>query len=157
MSSFRTHTNINNVVNAAVLIPGVFLTDGPEIYAVSIGMILSTCFMGPDTDMNGSIPDLLTGQIFWQLYSKVMPHRSFWSHFPGVSTLIRIVYVETIPAMLAFITGNFNQFAGIHKADIYWWILGGVLLADTLHYLTDEISTARKTEINQYKRATDLY
>lgn len=73
--------------------------------------------------------------MFWMPYAFIFPHRSFLSHFPIVSDLVRIAYLLLIPAIL-------------------WWYyqmpisntmllgLGGVVaglsLSTTIHYILDK-------------------
>ena len=146
MASFRTHTNVNNLVNVAITLPGVLIVpDNPRVYMFSIGMVLSTCFMGPDADMNGSIPDLLTGQLFWQLYSKAITHRSIWSHGIGLGTIVRVIYVETIPATIAYVAGMFDLYWSIHFTPYYYWCVVGIFVADNLHIFVDYFTTFQKS------------
>lgn len=64
-------------------------------------------------------------------------HRSFWSHFPVVSTVIRLIFVFTIP----FIIGD--SVIGINFLGQGWyrfWIgfLVGLSEADAIHWWLDK-------------------
>lgn len=61
--------------------------------------------------------------IYWYPYRRIMKHRSFLSHFPVVSTLIRVVYA-------------------------FWWVyalgwslppafINGLVAVDAIHYFMD--------------------
>ena len=75
--------------------------------------------------------------MYWFPYGYVMPHRSFISHFPFVSTLLRLGYLFFIPAILAL----YFQWTVDWKlmGELFMWLLCGLGIADTLHYLLDWI------------------
>lgn len=63
-------------------------------------------------------------------------HRSFWTHFPGLSTLIRLLFVGFVP----FIIGDY---LAINFIGDGWWkfwmgILVGLSQADTIHAVLDK-------------------
>ena len=65
-------------------------------------------------------------------------HRSFWSHFPIVSTAIRLVFVGFVPFLI------FNNF-GISLVSNGWYkfhlgIWAGLSQADTIHYVLDKLN-----------------
>ena len=63
-------------------------------------------------------------------------HRSFWTHFPGISTLIRLVFVGTVPFILGDYFGINFIGNGWHKFWIGFWV--GLSQADGIHYWLDK-------------------
>ena len=152
MPDFKTHTKINNIINAAFLLPGIgFNPTEPGIYCLSFGIALSTFFMSPDVDMDGSMPDQLSGGLFWNLYSKIMHHRGR-SHLFIIGTFSRILYVELIPLIIVLIWGDFFTWKAVHQSTFYWWTVAGVLVGDNLHIAADTLSTYNKRGINEARR-----
>ena len=116
------------------------IATGTGIYFVNEKFILvgvgSTAgiWLTPDRDVDFPIyadsllPSFvrLLWRAYWYPYSRIMPHRSFWSHFPVVSTLIRAVYVA-LPALLL----------GWRPTTVWWWVLVGLIVSDTVHWVMD--------------------
>ena len=104
------------------------------------------CFVGillsPDLDVdNGNISNYLLKRIarpieiiwriYWYPYRIKLKHRSFWSHFPVFSTLLRVVYFFFIPILLSIYYSYFDLYY------FFLWFVFGLILADFLHYLMD--------------------
>ena len=104
------------------------------------------CFVGillsPDLDVdNGNISNYLLKRIarpieiiwriYWYPYRIKLKHRSFWSHFPVFSTLLRVVYFFFIPIVLSIYYSYFDLYY------FFLWFVFGLILADFLHYLMD--------------------
>jgi uncharacterized metal-binding protein len=79
---------------------------------------------------------------WWILYALIARrflggHRSFWTHFPIVSTLLRLAWVSIPFIMLVSIIGLKMPIG----SQIFWAGLFGVLLglslADTIHFIAD--------------------
>ena len=72
---------------------------------------------------------------YWSIYGGVLrrKHRSFWTHFPGVSTLCRMVYQFWWIFPIIYIN---NWFYGwIFQIFLGIWI--GLSYADFLHWIED--------------------
>jgi uncharacterized metal-binding protein len=119
------------------------------------GMILT-----PDLDINhpmiaesnirrmtGGAGTFLAGfwYVYWFPYSRLIGHRSWVSHFPIVSTFIRLFYLLLLPGIVLYLlTGNVEPIArGVYSPD-FWWFVGGLGLSDTVHFLMDITVTAIK-------------
>lgn len=71
---------------------------------------------------------------YWQPYGFLFSHRSFWSHFPFVSDLIRLSYLLVIPAALWIyyqIPINNTVLVSLFGVTI------GLSMSTTVHYLLD--------------------
>jgi uncharacterized metal-binding protein len=105
--------------------------------------------------------------LFWRPYGLMLPHRSRLSHLPVLGTAIRLIYLAILPALIWWLTNaalaagvltNGLLANGLFAAGIFssamatvaaltqpalpaWtaWAVGGLALADTLHYLMDQI------------------
>lgn len=80
--------------------------------------------------------------MFWMPYAYVLPHRSVWSHFPYLSTAIRLAYLFAPFMVLAIYIDPLGAF--IYRLWQYpaflWGLLGlwnGLSWADTIHYYLD--------------------
>lgn len=108
-----------------------FATNGQYLMAAG-------CFSGllltPDLDVdNGSISEYFAAGLgywpqkiwnaYWMPYRKIMAHRSFLSHFPVVSTIIRIVYLFW-----------WLYFAGYPLPPAF---VVGLITSDTIHWMMD--------------------
>lgn len=118
----------------------------PHVVALTAGTLVGL-ILTPDLDVDdGCIsnhivrattnrPIAWLWSAFWKPYGLLIPHRSRLSHMPLLGTALRLAYLSILPAL-------FFWFAG----DVYarppfpiWapWAVGGLALADTLHYLMD--------------------
>lgn len=72
----------------------------PEAGAQVAAGFLVSLWVNPDLDLNTPFPRGKPHKwplwLYFYPYSRVMKHRSFWSHGPGVSTLLRVLYLAPI-------------------------------------------------------------
>lgn len=74
---------------------------------------------------------------FWTPYSYLVPHRSFLSHSVPVGTLVRFLYLFSIPAILVVWAGNLEL---LQDARILVFLLGvflGMMVSDFIHVWFD--------------------
>lgn len=144
MSSGRTHS-LASVV-AGGIATGVSISSGLS-YADSIAIglgCLSGILIGPDADVDtgnvslailrddfGSIASNLW-RIAWYPYARIIPHRHFVSHFPIISTAIRVAYITIVPFVLMRMMQIEITFDWMF---VYWFI--GLCISDTLHAIFD--------------------
>ena len=154
MPSGRIHSASSMVVAISGATTMLLLNRGIEgIAGVGTGALIGI-LLSPDADVNGgSIADYYirryTGNIVeviwdsaWLLYRKVCRHRGFMSHFPVISTIIRITYLS---AFYFLIATPLKWLSGIVKIDwalFLWWAFIGLVLADTAHYSLDKLDEA---------------
>jgi uncharacterized metal-binding protein len=119
----------------------------------NVGYLLGRWF-DPDMDQFGTtgaesrmVKELpLVGYVFFaisSIYGAIFrsSHRSFITHFPVVSTIIRLFFLffwMAIPYYLHWI--SYTSWQG----QLYLGILGGLSLADALHYMADILSSEFK-------------
>ena len=143
MPSGRTHAFATGLVGATAL----FF----PLKTLEISILLSFgCFLGlvlyPDLDVNvGNYGNALVGAVFgkklrkvwemyWYPYSKIMPHRSFLSHLPVLSTAIRLIYI----GMPIYILLNL---LGISWGNDLQYVMFGLVSVDALHFVMDIVTT----------------
>lgn len=161
MPSGRIH-NIATICLTALSLSAGAISRQPAWFAISSGAFMGL-FLSPDLDVDrGNISGknirTLTGRrskarrftggllawswhLIWKPYALIFRHRSFFSHFPVISTVIRLVYL----AIWSFIP--------VLALAMYWpaaieWLYGLVVLcgvyafiglcaADGLHWMMD--------------------
>ena len=110
-----------------------------EIVAVGAGFA-TTFFINPDLDLNtafpGRDPRRWLWWAYWYPYSRLLPHRHFISHFPIISTLVRVLYAAWPFAILGVLDQRVSA----------WFIpfIIGMIISDTLHFVMDVTSTSIK-------------
>src|SRR3990167_3693586 len=154
MPSGKIHSITNIVVGLSGFATMLLLSRGvEEISGISTGAVIGI-LLSPDLDVdNGNIADYMikryTGGIvetawtmLWTVYRKAFKHRSFLSHFPLVSTIIRIAYLG---ALYLLIATPLHWLSGIVRIDwplFLWWCFIGLVLADSAHYGLDKLDEA---------------
>ena len=146
---------IHALSNITVAISGatVMLIQGQDANCV-IGIVVGSfagTFFGPDNDIDsGHIADYFikryTGRVvetawtmLWLLYRKAFKHRSFLSHFPLISTCIRILYLSCFYFLIAIPARLVSDFVKIDWLTFLFWAFVGLVLADTAHYGLDKL------------------
>lgn len=75
--------------------------------------------------------------LFWLPYSRLIRHRSHLSHLPLLGTALRVGYVLALPLILLWMAG---QPPALHTIPAWaWWAASGLILADVLHYIMDQV------------------
>lgn len=121
MASGKSHAK-------ATVILGILLAFVSPWYPwLPVGALLGL-WLSPDLD-TVSDPYRMWGvlRFVWWPYQKFFAHRSFWTHFPVVGTLGRVLYLSPF-ILVAW------QFIGLR---CFAELVVGLCLADLLHYLMD--------------------
>lgn len=72
---------------------------------------------------------------YWWPYRRLVPHRSWFSHWPVLSTVGRLAYLAPgLYFLWPFLS-----------AQTWGLLAAGLALADTLHFILDQVSTWSKT------------
>lgn len=144
MSSGRTHSLVTSIASGT-LIGSMIALDYSIFDSSLVGLgCMSGILLTPDLDVdNGNISDSIIRndwghipqylwRLYWTPYAKILKHRSFWSHFPLVSTAIRVIYISLIPILFMYLFGFEFE---LNRYWIEWFI--GLCVSDFLHYLFD--------------------
>lgn len=165
MSTGKTHSGISTGTALGVLIgAGAASSMGLEATVLAASGALLGVVLTPDLDVDercishyyirkffGRIAEMWWYWL-WHPYSLAMSHRGFWSHFPVISTLLRLTYM-LFPVIIIPFNGRIlptiqSQIAAIPLwalAAILVYILGvdviflvlGLILSDVLHFIAD--------------------
>lgn len=147
MPSGRTHAGTTAII-------GVVSVFYPYPDIISLVLFSVGCFLGlvvyPDLDVDVGnygyhIIRVVFGRklakvwkYFWWLYAKVIPHRSWISHFPVVGTAIRVAYIG-FPLFVLISTLEYN-----YEYENLLFMFYGLVLVDTVHFVMDIVSTGFK-------------
>lgn len=148
MPNGKTHAGITAATTAGTLITGMMANlSMTELTLMSLGCLL-TLWIHPDLDQ----AEVRRGpwHAFWWPYGKFVKHRSWISHFPVAGTILRILYLGSLIGLSLWLVWPriSPYFPVISLPDLPWlWIIAGMIVSDTNHYLADIISTAFKRAV----------
>src|ERR1700722_8120153 len=139
----RVHSACSMLLTAPVLAAGGFL-GGPRGGAGAGAGCLAGIFLTPDLDQPGinSSKWLIIKYTFglgylwsmlWYPYAKCCHHRCWWSHFPIISTIFRLMYMGG--ALLAAHFWGF-KFPVIGWGIFFFWSMG-LGISDAAHWFLD--------------------
>jgi len=165
MPSGWTHGVITSVA-AAGLYYGLTQAGYPsQIVYAAAGGCMAGVLITPDLDVDNATRShyivlrrtgwigFLVWRAIWLPYGLAIGHRSWVSHMPVISTLIRLLYLVMI---LALVSIGANALG--HPFAWRDWIVdnllvrvgvGGLMISDTLHWLADIISTGIKRRLHK--------
>lgn len=140
MASGKTHTRTNLVATGILAVATPFLEiDVP--FSLIIGAIIGTLWLSPDLDLKSDAYYRWGPlKLIWLPYVKLMPHRSLFSHLPGLSDVIRIAYIGFPLVLLLPFTAYeeaIRSWVDIHGMSFFL----GLVFATTLHTTLDYTST----------------
>lgn len=72
--------------------------------------------------------------MLWYPYARACPHRCFASHFPIVSTIIRLAYLAVFVGVLCYAFGW--QLPSVNWLALFWGFVG-LVISDSLHWFLD--------------------
>ncbi len=150
-----THRRINTASSVPIA-AGTLVIGWDPVHTLILmaGYTFATFFMNPDLDLY-SIGYQSWGwlRFIWWPYQKVLGHRCWMSHFPVVSTILRIIYLLWFPLLMLFLLSASARSAIAHD-DLPQWILLiapytiifvlGMIISDSLHAILDTTSTELK-------------
>jgi len=136
MASGRSHS-VASLAAATCFVVEAVTQGSPALFWTAAGALAGTV-LNPDLDSDGatiadffiySIPrvGIILGKVWsaysW-LYGWLFAHRSFWSHFPIISTMIRVAY---------FLWPLY--YFGFYPPPAF---LNGLVAADLIHFCMDQ-------------------
>ena len=135
MPNGPTHSTLTILTSATIFGASVYLSAPIETTVALTAGCLAGLIIHPDLDYADRRRGLWYR--FWWFYGRAIAHRHALSHFPIFSTLFRVLYISPIP--LAFIL-----YHNIVPTPNWFYALVGLVVADTIHYLADTITTSIK-------------
>ncbi len=162
MPSGTTHAIITTLAAASLAGLG-YASKQPQAATIAIaGGCLAGLILTPDLDLNEDtysyhLVKKETGPIFarlwslaWFPYSRLIRHRSWISHFPIFSTLIRVGYLAGIAWLILLLFGKPWPWS---EAPAWLpWMVVGLMVSDTLHWTADVIVTGVKRGNHRHRR-----
>ena len=150
MPSGQTHAKATVALAIGGGLLAYFSLDQTLIHSVALsGGALVGVVLTPDLDVNnGSISQRIVRRsggdvlgllwiLLWWPYGQLIPHRSPLSHFPVLGTVLRLAYLLFLPTVLFWALGG--NFATLAFPQWVLWMVGGLTLADTLHFIMDNV------------------
>jgi len=162
MPGGRVHNALTLATTSGVLAPYLITQFGGNPYLYVAGCVTGL-LISPDLDLNeGNISDTLIRKVFppaqwlwrlfWTPYSLLLPHRSIFSHFPFLGTLLRIGYVFLLLNLfswLFFLLGNIFDTVS-HFIWIWnWWFVLGLCHVDICHWAADMTIKGKDTFVGE--------
>lgn len=152
MPSGRTHAITTVLLAGGVGFMAHSMGQPTATITALAGGSLAGLLLTPDLDVNtGSISNKFARKTFgcffgfvwafyWQPYSRLIPHRSWLSHLPVISTAIRLAYLA-LP-YLAWQWWNTRQ-VGFMLPSWFYMAFFGLCLADLVHWGSDQITKGK--------------
>lgn len=151
MPGGKVHTALTMATTLGVVAPYaiVNLSGNPYWY---IAGNLAGIMLTPDHDVDGgNFTDTIIRRVspkaqwlwrlFWTPYALVLPHRGKFSHFPVLSTFIRLGYILIAINLVNLVIRFILSFFGVvDTVFLFWWswsFFWGLVHVDTIHYLAD--------------------
>lgn len=164
MPSGNTHAAISSIAGGLLWLAHPAGRFSPEALAL-LGGCLAGTIITPDLDVDEpshshyavgrrlGCAGFAVWRLIWLPYGKLIAHRSWVSHAPVVSTLIRVAYL----GLIAWIGLSVMRLAGVAVAvshlPAWWpWALGGLMLSDILHWAADILSTGVKKSLHRRRK-----
>lgn len=141
MANGKQHSDANYTALVAIAVAGVCLglamgnLTGLYLFLGAAGAFVA----GPDLDVEGITEDEarwyrispilgLLFHVYWLPYS-LLPHRSIWSHLPGLASALRMAYALAVPAYAWLHVGWPVPWAALGWVWVGWSVIDAVHLA----------------------------
>jgi uncharacterized metal-binding protein len=163
MPSGKIHTALTLSVLSGVAAPYLLVNLEGNVYYYLLGN-LAGILLTPDHDVDaGNFTDTIIRKVspaaqrvwrlFWTPYAKALPHRGKFSHFPVLSTLVRLGYILIAINMVNLVIRLILSFFGVVDTVFLWWwswsFFWGLVHVDTIHYLADRLIKGKEQFIDE--------
>lgn len=157
MSDGKTHAGITAAASGLLAIGMWRLGFTAEQIRLTAEGCMSGILLSPDMDVDAgflgySYVDKYLGKIvgtlwkvLWWPYAVLIPHRSWFSHAPIISTSLRLLYWYGIYLAVCVL---FKLPVWVPDRELGMYMFAGLALSDALHYLADIVSTFLKRRRN---------
>lgn len=144
MPSKQVHDAISSTASVAAFSIGQWVVGlDPALSVTMMFGVWCGIPLTPDLDVAENRKKRTVWNIFWYPYAKFMPHRHPLSHWPVLSTLLRLLYIVLLPALVLL---AFDQWYNVttllygYRDFVIAWFFG-LVISDTLHWFADIITT----------------
>jgi uncharacterized metal-binding protein len=152
MPAGRVHA-ADSISTAALIGAGGYFMDPKIVSTIDVVLltfgVLSGILLSPDLDVDKGYIGLwflrkipfvgwfISGawRLFWWPYAVLVPHRSWISHFPVISTIIRVVIIVSTFVVFEYVL--FKSYLPLHFHYMLVWFLG-LTISDTKHFVLDK-------------------
>lgn len=163
MPGGKVHSALTVATALGVLAPYAVVNLNGDPYMYIAGN-LAGILLTPDQDVDaGNITDTIIRRVspmgqrlwraFWTPYALAIPHRGKFSHFPVLSTLVRLGYIlvaiNLISAVIRLVISIFGQ---VDTVFIFWWnwsFFFGLVHVDTVHWVADQLIKGKEQFIDE--------
>lgn len=139
MARGQDHDKVNSVVMLGVIVTGL-ITKSDSTIITGLGIGLGTLWLSPDLDLRKSNPSNRLG-LFKELLGPYRAlcghHRSFLSHSPIVSSLVRVLYFLSPFIVYCLLTENQVLLNKVTLSSEFFYTLVGLEIATDLHLFLD--------------------
>lgn len=139
MPNGSTHDKITYITTPVVgIVSCLLVKDITSIVILTLTYLFASMMFNGDLDTNSKPYNRWwLFKMIWIPYQLLFTHRSIWTHWYLLGTVIRLLYISHI-IILIFITFKFSI------VDINWYYMGlvfiGLELGNSIHTISDAIS-----------------
>lgn len=164
MPGGKVHSAITLATVTGLLAPSFVWGSGGDIYMYIAGATAGV-FLTPDHDVDGgnftdtlirkvSPPIQKVWRLFWTPYALLLPHRGKFSHFPILSTFIRLGYILLLVNLITWIVWLVSKTVGGHDtvSFVFWWnwsFFFGLCHVDALHWAADNLIKGKEQFVDE--------
>lgn len=164
MPGGKVHSAITLATASGVLAPYALVQFGGNPYLYVAGCVVGL-LVTPDLDINhGNISDTFIRRVFppaqwiwrllWTPYALILPHRSIYSHFPFLGTLVRIGYIFLLLNLFSLLFFFFGNIFRINDTVSFVWFWSwsfffGLCHVDICHWVADNTIKSKEQFENE--------
>jgi len=142
MPDGKTHAIGTGMIASGTVAAGLYFMLPADVVGMIVIGELATLIINPDLDQAEARKGCLAA-LFWP-YGKLIPHRSWLSHFPVVGTFIRVGYIYGLWFLAAYLAKvHFGVLVNVQMLS--FWLFAGMALSDTFHAVLDVADSRLKT------------
>lgn len=143
MPNGKTHDIISILTFPIVIISTYFILDNLILtIIVSLSYIFASFMFNGDLDTNSKpFNRWYILKMFWIPYQLMFHHRSYFTHGIVIGSVIRIVYVITIPTLILISVDiqNITILVDLFSNKYVIYSLIGIELGSTIHTISDKL------------------
>lgn len=146
MASGKTHDKVNSIVVISILGLGI-ATQTYELGLLSLGLAIGTIWLSPDLDLKESLPSNRFGVLKPLLapYQALSGHHRSWiSHTPVISNIIRVIYFSSPLILYLLISGENELIRKVTLSREFLYLLAGLEISTDIHLILDWLYSTTK-------------
>ncbi len=164
MPGGKVHSAITLATVTGLIAPSFVWGNQGDIYMYIAGAMVGV-MLTPDHDVDGgNFTDTIIRRVspiaqkvwrmFWTPYALILPHRGKLSHFPVLSTLVRLGYILLVLNLVMWVIWLvFKAIGGDNTVSfVFWWnnsFFWGLVHVDTLHWAADQLIKGKEQFVDE--------